>query len=78
MTFRCKLCGKLVVNPDKPIFYDLCDECFKEFDAQKMRGRWGIVVPSFFGAKGVSNLPYFEDADEWIRWKKSEKQKGAD
>ena len=55
----CRACKK-EWTPGVWNFYDLCDECFAEFDSQKMRGR-------FSSLGGGEQLAYFESADEWIQ-----------
>ena len=40
-SFDCRLCGKhFVPSEHQWIFYNLCDSCFDEFNAQKMHGRF--------------------------------------
>lgn len=55
----CRCCKKEWTPADWN-FYDLCDECFSEFDTQKMRGR-------FSSLNGQEQIAYFESADEWIQ-----------
>ena len=62
--FDCKCCGEYFIpKQDQCIFYDLCNECFSKFDAQKMRARF-----STFG--GGEPIPGFEDENEWIKSQK--------
>ena len=40
-SFDCRLCGnRSTPSENQWIFYNLCDDCFGEFNAQKMRGRF--------------------------------------
>ena len=40
-SFACRACGQsFAPGEGQWIFYNLCDGCFAEFDAQKMRGRF--------------------------------------
>ena len=62
--FDCRRCGRRhVPRPGQWIFYNLCDECFAAFDAQKMRGR--------FGRLGWCDPPpgneYYESCEEWMK-----------
>ncbi len=61
-SFNCKRCN-IVFQPApyKPIYYNLCDNCFKEFDAQKMAGRYAYVKDK---SKGITHI---ENVDEWIK-----------
>lgn len=39
-SFNCVECGvRFTPREGQWIFYNLCDECFTQFDVQKMRGR---------------------------------------
>lgn len=56
----CLNCGVLW-HPGDWNFYNLCDECFGKFNAQKMRGR----------LSGIAD--YFESATDWIEANKRNK-----
>ena len=60
--FNCRKCGKLFQpKPYQYIYYDLCDDCFKVFDTQKMLGREATL------SKKSGYVHHFEDVYEWIR-----------
>lgn len=63
-TFDCKSCSRSF-TPKKSqwIFHKLCDECFDEFDKQKMAMR-------FSNCFGDGSIPGTNFAEEWIRSKK--------
>ena len=62
--YKCEKCGKMF-KPPIWFFYGLCDECFVQFDRQKIEGRSGRI---FSKEKKV----YFEDSKEWIQNMKNE------
>lgn len=65
-SFNCRCCGKhFVPSPGQWIFHNLCDECFTEFDNQKMRGRF-----RFIGLIEGVEEPSTESCEEWLKWKK--------
>lgn len=65
-SFDCKMCGKhFTPHEQQWIFYEFCNECFNEFDSQKMTGRFSHI----FG--GEKPDIYFESSSDWIAWKKS-------
>src|SRR5713226_6264702 len=58
--FDCRRCGaRFQPKPHQWIFYDLCETCFKDFDAQKMLGRVELLIKK-------RNTAYFEDVDAWM------------
>ncbi|SRR5712692_5019019 len=58
--FDCHRCGtRFQPKPRQWIFYDLCDGCFDEFDAQKMHGRVELLI-------NKRKIAYFEDVDAWL------------
>ena len=57
-SFNCKQCGTpFTPRKGQWIFYNLCDECFNDFNRQKMNGR----LSALFG-EGVL---YHESYDKW-------------
>lgn len=59
--FDCKRCHRnFKPAPHQWIFHKLCDECFKEFDLQKMKGRIPLLLQNIESA-------YFEDSDAWTK-----------
>ena len=80
--FNCRRCDDLYMPaPDQWIFYELCDECFVEFNDQKMRGRFGGNPEMFRGAPsavlatmGITDpealairpAVYYEVAADWV------------
>ncbi len=50
----CRRC-KTLWTPGAWNLYDLCDSCFDEYNAQKMRGRLG-----------GGDVAYYESCNEWI------------
>lgn len=63
-SFLCIKCGgKYQPKPYQTIYYNLCDVCFREFDAQKTAGRKATLNDS----KRV--IRHFEDVAEWIKQK---------
>jgi hypothetical protein len=64
--FLCRKCDAFFQPaPKQWIFYSLCDDCFKQFDTQKMMGRKGTL------SKKNSYVKHFEDVNEWIKQKVS-------
>src|SRR3989338_11615327 len=60
--FNCIKCNTLFQPaPVQWIFYNLCDHCFKQFDAQKMMGRRALLE------KKNRFVMHYEDVDEWIK-----------
>lgn len=60
--FNCKKCGiSFQPEPYQWIFYDLCADCFKQFDTQKMMGRRATL------SKKGRHVKHFEDVDKWIK-----------
>ena len=71
-SFDCRMCGSHYIPEEKQwIFHDLCDPCYAQFDAQKMEGRYYTWMG---GAERGDPKPaiYFESAEEWMAWKKSQ------
>ena len=78
--FNCRRCDDLYTpTPNQWIFHDLCDECFVEFNDQKMRGRFDPAKfrgapPEVLAAMGITDpealatrpAVYYEKATEWI------------
>jgi hypothetical protein len=80
--FNCRRCDDpYTPAPDQWIFYKLCDECFTEFDQQKVRGRFGghpemfrDAPPEVLATMGITDPEtlatrpsgYYESATEWI------------
>ncbi len=63
--FNCKKCNTVFQPaPFQPTYYDLCNACFKEFDAQKMEGRRAYIKDK---SKGITHI---ENVDEWIKSRK--------
>jgi hypothetical protein len=59
--FKCRKCGQIFQPaPFQWIYYDLCDECFKIFDTQKMLGRRATLN------KKEGYVHHFEDVNEWL------------
>ena len=59
--FDCKRCQRnFQPAPHQWIFHYLCDECFTEFDVQKMKGRIPLLM------QGIESA-YFEDSDAWVK-----------
>lgn len=56
-SLKCIKCGEEYKRGSWD-FYSLCNECFGEFDSQKMRGRFS----GFSGEK----FPHFEDVSAWL------------
>jgi hypothetical protein len=55
----CLRCGT-AWTPSVWNFYELCETCFAEFDAQKMAGRLGDIV------KHPQAQPWFESSEDWM------------
>ena len=81
--FHCHRCNVLYTPAaDQWIFHELCDECFTEFDQQKVRGRFGGHPEMFraapqevLTAMGIANpdaelserpAMYYESSKDWI------------
>jgi hypothetical protein len=81
--FHCRRCDVLYTPaPDQWIFHELCDECFMEFDQQKVRGRFGGHPEMFRAAPhevlmamGIADpdtelaerpATYYESSKDWI------------
>lgn len=62
----CSMCSKPWHVRDWN-FYDLCYDCFREFDWQKMAGR----SPPPPGVKYELGVNYFEDSRQWISFKRA-------
>ena len=65
---KCVCCGKMYeINSWN--FYNLCDPCFKVFDAQKMRVRWALAGQVLVGGKfDPTELPAgTESVDEFVK-----------
>lgn len=66
-SFDCRDCGeRFTPKADQWIFYNLCDGCFRPFDAQKMAGR----LYNHFGY-GEKPEHYFESCDQYLDWKRA-------
>jgi hypothetical protein len=70
---KCKCCRN-EFKPGRWCFYDLCDDCFKAFDAQKMAGRLRVYHDPSRNPMKVLSLQrmsqkygYFEDVNEWLK-----------
>ncbi len=60
--FNCIKCGiNFQPKPWQWIFYRLCDSCFKEFDTQKMLGRYETLK------RKNRHVKHYEDVDEWLK-----------
>lgn len=58
--FDCIKCGvKYTPQPHQWIFYKLCDDCFRDFDRQKMDGR--------YSHKEGEEITHYEDVKEWVK-----------
>jgi len=69
MKTKCVCCGD-EFEPGVWCFYDLCDPCFKVFDAQKMEGRFrALGDPNRNPLKPINQKTYnyFEDAKDWMK-----------
>ena len=80
--FDCRRCHvHFVPRDDQWIFHTLCDECFVEFNDQKMRGRFSghralytTAPPEVLATIGMGSAdeipdqpqPYFESCDAWL------------
>jgi hypothetical protein len=66
-SFDCRCCGThYTPAKDQWVFHELCDKCFAEFDAQKMKGRFSGL------GWNKSSGPYTESTEEWIKMKKGQ------
>lgn len=64
---KCKCCDFIYIRGDWD-FYNLCDPCFKVFDAQKMRARWALAGQFMStGSLKPVQVDSTEDVEEFIK-----------